>query len=209
MSGTEASYGLDLETVREEKISGSRFIALASPLTSEKEFEDYLAQIRKRYPKATHYCYAYRLLQKEGFSDDGEPSRSAGMPLLELLRNRHLEEVALVVVRYFGGTKLGLGNLKRAYLRYAEESLAQGLYYQRVEGQSVTFSVDHASYEKIKKEASGGLFEVKPLSFGKYVVLQVDGDDTIITRLKEEYSSLSEFRVINDHLLIHRRVEHD
>src|SRR5574344_1974789 len=97
----------------EKKVLSSRFIALLDPCESEEAFERNLALAHKAYPKATHYCYAYRLSKEEGFSDDGEPSRSVGLPLLTYLRNIGLRRVALIAVRYFGGTKLGLPRLKR------------------------------------------------------------------------------------------------
>ncbi|HOZ96914.1 MAG TPA: YigZ family protein [Niabella sp.] len=102
----------------EFKDRGSRFIAMAIPIKSIAEFKTKLAEIKKEYPKATHYCYAYRIgLDKNLFrvSDDGEPSGSAGRPILSQIDSKEVTDVLIVVVRYFGGSLLGVPGLINAY----------------------------------------------------------------------------------------------
>ena len=102
----------------EYKDRGSRFIAIAFPLSSKIEFKEKLSYIKEKYPKASHYCFAYRLgLEKTDYrvSDDGEPSGSAGRPILGELDSKNLTNTAVVVVRYFGGTLLGIPGLINAY----------------------------------------------------------------------------------------------
>lgn len=115
---------------------GSRFIALAYPVVSLKEIEERLNEIKRRYHDATHHCYAYRLITGEGIvaraDDAGEPTRSAGPPLLRALEGEDLLNILIVVVRYFGGTKLGIGGLIRAYGGVAREALAQAEIVERV-----------------------------------------------------------------------------
>jgi len=113
--------------VREEvKIKGSRFIAAAGPARGQADVDALLAGERKRYHGATHYCYAFRL-GKAGevshYSDAGEPSGSAGRPILAAIDRSGFTEVAVVVTRYFGGTKLGAGGLARAYGEVADRAL--------------------------------------------------------------------------------------
>ncbi len=97
----------------------SRFLAFAYPVGSEGDAKSLVDDARKRYRDARHVAYAYRILEggtvRERADDAGEPSRSAGWPILELLRRKNLVNVLVVVVRYFGGVKLGVGNLRRAY----------------------------------------------------------------------------------------------
>jgi uncharacterized YigZ family protein len=96
----------------------SRFIATVVPVRSKEEATERLDAIRKEFWDATHNCYAYRLAPtglEYRFSDDGEPSGSAGKPILFVLQQRDLANVLVVVTRYFGGTKLGVGGLVRAY----------------------------------------------------------------------------------------------
>lgn len=100
------------------KDNGSRFIALAYPVTGEPEIKEIISGIKKKYYDARHHCYAYRLGMKgETFrtNDDGEPSSSAGKPILNQILSSGLSDILIVVVRYFGGIKLGIPGLIRAY----------------------------------------------------------------------------------------------
>ncbi len=100
----------------EIKVKGSRFIATAKPVGTEGEAKSFLQRVSDEFRDATHNSYAYRL--KEGvfrFSDAGEPSGTAGKPILSAIDSQGLTDLALIVTRYFGGTKLGVGGLIRAY----------------------------------------------------------------------------------------------
>lgn len=101
------------------KIKGSRFLAFAAPVAERQEAEALLETLRRRFFDATHHCYAWRLgegtEELSRFSDDGEPAGTAGKPILQALTGRDLTNLILVVVRYFGGTKLGVGGLVHAY----------------------------------------------------------------------------------------------
>lgn len=115
------------ETRSELKVRGSRFIAIARPVDAKKEFESMLEELRKEYFDATHHCYAYRFGVDGGEfrqNDDGEPGGSAGKPILGAIDKFSLTDVAVVVIRYFGGTKLGVGGLVRAYSGAAEAALS-------------------------------------------------------------------------------------
>ncbi len=105
----------------------SRFIALLSPADSQDDVQRQLDDVRRAYHDATHHCYAFRLLLDDAIvevsHDDGEPSGSAGLPMMQQLTNRNLCNVLAVVVRYFGGTKLGVGGLVRAYSNAVSEAL--------------------------------------------------------------------------------------
>lgn len=105
------SYSQQIEVMK------SKFIAYLIPLNIEEDFKPFLATLRKEHKKARHIVYAYRVKIKSKSSDDGEPRGTAGRPLLELLYKKEIENVALLVVRYFGGTKLGAGRLLRTYLQ--------------------------------------------------------------------------------------------
>ncbi len=101
----------------------SKFIAIALPITSVEDFKAKLKVIQKEHHKARHIVYAYRLDNVYKSTDDGEPKGTAGRPLLELLLKKDVNNVALIVVRYFGGTKLGAGKLLRTYLNSGIEVL--------------------------------------------------------------------------------------
>ncbi len=102
----------------EFKDRGSRFIAFAYPISSADEFKKYLQELKKEHPKAVHHCFAYRLgLDGNIFrvSDDGEPSGTAGKPILGQIDSKNITDVSIIVVRYFGGTLLGVPGLINAY----------------------------------------------------------------------------------------------
>lgn len=98
------------------EVMKSKFIAYLVPLKQEEDFKPFLATLAKEHKKARHIVYAYRVNMKSKSCDDGEPRGTAGHPLLDLLYKRDMENVALCVVRYFGGTKLGASRLLRTYL---------------------------------------------------------------------------------------------
>jgi uncharacterized YigZ family protein len=116
----DADYYNTIEkpSVAEFKDRGSKFIAYTFPVSDVSQFKENLAAIKKEHPKATHHCFAYRLgLDGNNFrvSDDGEPSGSAGRPILGQIDSKQLTNVLIIVVRYFGGTLLGVPGLINAY----------------------------------------------------------------------------------------------
>jgi uncharacterized YigZ family protein len=111
-------YTVDKEAAAEFKDRGSKFIAYAFPIEKVEDFKKRLDELKKEHPKAVHHCFAYRLgLDDNTFrvSDDGEPSGSAGRPILGQIDSKQLTNTAIVVVRYFGGTLLGVPGLINAY----------------------------------------------------------------------------------------------
>ncbi len=109
-------------------IKKSRFIANAFPIENDTDMINHLALVKCTYPDARHHCWAYTLIQdnKLRFNDDGEPNGSAGRPILSHIQGKDLFNVFVVVTRYFGGTKLGVGGLIRAYGQAAKEALELG-----------------------------------------------------------------------------------
>jgi len=107
------------------KIERSEFLGIAFPVTSEEQFFEELEQMQKRWFDATHHCWAFRLLaeNRARSSDAGEPSGTAGKPILAAIEGADLHDAAVVVVRWYGGIKLGTGGLSRAYRETAAETL--------------------------------------------------------------------------------------
>ncbi len=122
-------------------IQKSRFIGLTYPVEVEEEISLCLEDARERYPNATHYCYGAVIGlggQIQRFSDDGEPGGTAGMPILQVLLQKGLKNILVIVVRYFGGIKLGAGGLVRAYSRTASEAVnAAGVVKMVLSSQAV------------------------------------------------------------------------
>ena len=108
----------------ELRVKGSRFLARVHPTPDRESLDRALARERAEFPDATHHCYGARLLTEERSDDDGEPGGTAGPPILRAVEARGVRGVACVVIRYYGGTKLGTGGLIRAYGDAAREALA-------------------------------------------------------------------------------------
>lgn len=126
-----------------DPIKGSRFIGLASPVCDEAEALALVEVARQRWPDARHHCWAFQLADGRGrSSDDGEPGGSAGRPILAMIEGHALADVAVVVTRYFGGTKLGVGGLIRAYGGCAGQTLDRGHVVRRTP--TVDLLVAHA-----------------------------------------------------------------
>lgn len=102
--------------IKTTEMMGSKFIAILFPLNDDSLFKGILNDVKKEFNKARHYVYAYRVGQKSKSNDDSEPKGTAGRPLLELLHKKDMNNCAIIVVRYFGGTKLGAGRLLRTYV---------------------------------------------------------------------------------------------
>lgn len=117
------------------KSKGSKHFGYAFPVTSEEEIKECLELIRAEHHSARHHCYAYRLKHDGSIfrsNDDGEPNNSAGPPILGVLKSNNLTETLIIVVRYFGGTKLGVGGLIEAYREAANEALNNGTIITKI-----------------------------------------------------------------------------
>ncbi len=136
------------------KDRGSRFLAFAYPVFSEEEIKPILLTLRKEYHDARHFCYAYRLgAEKEFFrtNDDGEPSNSAGKPILGQIMAYDLTNVLIVVIRYFGGTLLGVGGLINAYRSAAMDALANARVLTKTINDIYELQFDYSSMNDVKK----------------------------------------------------------
>lgn len=140
------------------KDKGSKFLAFAYPVESEAEIKDIISKIKKEYFDARHHCYAYRL--RHDFSiwranDDGEPSSSAGRPILGQILSNELSDILIVVVRYFGGIKLGVPGLIRAYKTASADAIANSTFCEKIatNDYSITFPYERMNdIMKVMKE---------------------------------------------------------
>lgn len=131
----------------------SRFIAHVFPIASEEEALQYIEKIKKEYWDARHNCYAYVIGGKQElqrFSDDGEPSGTAGKPILEVLLGEDIHNVLVVVTRYFGGTLLGTGGLVRAYSAATKAGLKASIVTEKCAGKKVSIKTDYTGLGKMQ-----------------------------------------------------------
>ena len=125
---------IQTEITSEIIINKSRFITILTNINDIDKVKEKLEEIKKKYKDATHYCYAYIINNHEKCSDNGEPSGTAGMPILNVLKQNDLTNILCVVIRYFGGIKLGAGGLIRAYSTSASEALNKAIITNIVNG---------------------------------------------------------------------------
>lgn len=140
------------ESLYKEK--GSKFIGLAYPVSSEQDIKDILDELRKKYYDARHHCYAY-ILDPKGdkyrANDDGEPNHSAGDPILGQIRSNNLTNTLVVVIRYFGGTKLGVSGLISAYKIAAAEALEANEIVEEVVKERVKIRYGYESTNEVMR----------------------------------------------------------
>lgn len=130
------------------EINKSKFYGLLFNINSLNEIDNIINSIKSEYKDATHYCYAYIYDNVKRFNDDGEPSGTAGMPILNVLENNDLNHILCIVVRYFGGIKLGAGGLVRAYTNSVSLVLNKASIVELIEGLEIKIEF---SYENIKQ----------------------------------------------------------
>lgn len=136
------------------KDNGSRFIALAYPVETEEEIKDILNSVKKEYFDARHHCYAYRLGYKgDRFraNDDGEPSSSAGKPILNQILSSDLSDILIIVVRYFGGIKLGIPGLIRAYKTSAADAISNATLVEKIATSRYVISFGYMEINAVMK----------------------------------------------------------
>lgn len=154
-------------------VSKSRFLGICRPVNSEAEAQAHLAELKKRFWDARHCCYAFRLSDGgvSRSSDDGEPSGTAGAPILNVLIQHRVENAMIAVVRYFGGVLLGTGGLVRAYGKAASDALnAAEIRLMRV-CEQISVSLSYSSYAALEPILRSGGFEVEA-EFGERVALR-------------------------------------
>ena len=158
------------------KDNGSRFIALAFPVETEEEVKTIVAGLRKQYHDARHHCYAYRLGYKGDVfrsSDDGEPSGSAGRPILGQIDSAGLSDILVVVVRYFGGIKLGIPGLIRAYKTSTADALAQAQVVEKIAGKWIRLSFGYEAMNSVMKVLKEMDLPQRDQDFGEQCSLEV------------------------------------
>lgn len=131
----------------------SRFIANVLPISNEEEALSFLAKIKKQYWDARHNCFAYTVgknYELQRCSDDGEPSGTAGRPMLDVLTREGIHDCIVIVTRYFGGTLLGTGGLVRAYQKATQEGLANSVVIEKMPGRQLTITTDYNGIGKIQ-----------------------------------------------------------
>ncbi len=157
-------------------IQKSRFIAYAKRVYNEKEAQNFLSEIKKKHYNATHNCFAWLAGKHNEFqkaNDDGEPSGTAGIPILEVIKKRELKNVVLVVTRYFGGIKLGAGGLIRAYSQAASQVIDQAGIVEIKEVRQYKAEIDYNLLGIIENEIRKTGFLLMDTFYEDKVILKI------------------------------------
>ncbi len=204
---TIGGYGVD-----EVIINKSRFIGYSMPVNSEEEALEFIEEISTKHKDATHNVYAYVIGEESNiqrFSDDGEPSGTAGIPALEVLKKEDLRNVVVVVTRYFGGIKLGGGGLIRAYTRGAKIAIDAGKIVDMTLHHKLKINIPYTLYGKVENFLMNNGYTPEEIKYDINVVIylyviksQVDDFINEITNLTNgnaeiEYSGEMHLPIIN------------
>lgn len=184
---TVKSYGES-----EYVIQKSRFLTYVKRTESEKEALDFINEIKKLHHNATHNCSAYLIGEHDEIqkaNDDGEPSGTAGVPMLEVLKKQGLQDVTVVVTRYFGGIKLGSGGLIRAYGRATTEGIdATGVVDRKVHD-VVKVAIDYTWLGKVENEVRQSVYPLKEITYAEgvelYIYVPIDETETFTAWMTE------------------------
>ena len=170
----------------------SRFIATIEPVSSEEEAAQFIASMKKKYWDARHNCSAYILGdngQKSRCSDDGEPSGTAGRPMLDVLEGAGITNACVVVTRYFGGTLLGTGGLVRAYSAAVKAGLENCEIIKKINGWLMKATVDYNDLNRIERLVSQNGYTVQETDYGESVTFSFLTDDK--DKLVEDVTDLT------------------
>ena len=177
------------------KDNGSRFIAFAYPVETEDQVKELVQALRKEYHDARHHCYAYRLGYKGDVwraSDDGEPSGSAGRPILGQIDSLGLSDILVVVVRYFGGIKLGIPGLIRAYKTSTSDALSSAQIVEKIAAQNFGISFDYLSMNPVMKVLKDMDLPQSNQLFGERCSIQVRVRLTAVEDFKKKMKDCAE-----------------
>ncbi len=170
------------------KDNGSRFIARAYPVTCEDEIKSIIASLRKEYHDARHHCYAYRLGYRRDIfraNDDGEPSSSAGKPILGQIDSLELSDVLVVVIRYFGGIKLGIPGLVRAYRSATADALSRAEIIEKTASRRYRLSFGYMDMNGVMKVLKDMKLPVSGQDLGMTCSLDTEVRLSLTSRFEE------------------------
>lgn len=176
----------------EYKDRKSVFHAMASPISSDIDANNFIENARKKYPDATHLVYAWILGGKEirnKYTDDGEPSGTAGLPVLDILRKRGIEDAIIVVIRYFGGTLLGTGGLVKAYSSAAGMAVDIAGKAKMIKADKYLCESDYSDFEKINIFLEKSNFQMENPQYGEkvkfYILCPYNKKETLLRALND------------------------
>ena len=188
----------------------SKFIASIFYVESVEEAENKIKIIKKKHFDARHNCYAYSIFSKDGiiqrFSDDGEPQGTAGSPMLNILTSQNLNNIVVIVTRYFGGILLGTGGLVRAYTEATQEALNNASIIEKDLGLKVVFEISYSDLEKLKYYLKQNNIKIIDSEYLETIKLIVEITNEKLEKLEKQKNELN-FEIINIEVLKETYIE--
>ena len=152
----------------------SRFIANAYYVENEEQVRYYIKEIKKKYHDAKHHCFAYKIIEGEKTSDDGEPTGTAGIPILNIISGENLMNVLVIVTRYFGGTLLGTGGLAMAYMTASKKVLEKTKKTEKVLGQEIKIELEYTELNGFKYYAKQNKIKIINILYNEKVEIDLE-----------------------------------
>ncbi len=190
-----------LKTIKEEQIAEleekkSKFIAQIYPVQKEEQVKDILQKIKQKYKGARHHCFAYRLLKEEQLieksSDDGEPTGTAGQPILNYLKGWELLNVLVVVTRFFGGILLGTGGLTKAYGDSAKKAIEKTKIVYQDWGYIVEVEISYANFQNLEYEAKKRKWNIQNKTYSENIKAELE----IPKKMWKDFTNLNSNKTI-------------
>lgn len=191
-------------------VKKSKFITNIIKVSSKEEAEEEIKRIKKKYYDARHNCIAYRILENEKiierFSDDGEPSGTAGQPLLNILEKNNMVNVLVIVTRYFGGILLGTGGLVRAYSESLLKILSKSDIVEIKIGIECKVEIEYSQLEKFKYYCKNNDINIKEYKYTEKIVCKIEMDENKKSKILEDYK-LKNINLLNLKILSKKYIE--
>ena len=191
-------------------VKKSKFIANFIKVTSKEQVEEEVKKIKKKYFDARHNCIAYRVLENEkvveGFRDDGEPSGTAGGPMLNILQKNNLMNVLIVVTRYFGGILLGTGGLVRAYSDSLQKAIEESQLFELTIGIECEVELEYSAFEKFKYYCKNNDINIKDTIYTQEIVCKIEIEENKKEKLLRDYD-LKAINLLNIKILSKKYIE--
>ena len=187
----------------------SKFIANLMKVENKEEAEEKIKEIKKKYYDARHNCVAYRIIEKDGLiekaSDDGEPSGTAGGPMLNILRNQNLANILVVVTRYFGGILLGTGGLVRAYSDATIKAINSADKVKKVMGIEFQISMEYSQIENFKYYCQKNKFNILNTQYSEDIVCNLTMEEDLKDKFIEDFETkkinLKEIKILDKKII--------
>ena len=191
---------LEKNTTAEIIEKKSRFIVNLFYVETPQEAENKIKQIKKKYYDAKHNCFAYITLNENEIqkkcSDDGEPSGTAGAPMLEILEKQSIYNVVVIVTRYFGGILLGTGGLVRAYSDSLKEAIKKSTLVEQEPGYEAEIKLPYADFEKFKYYCNKNNINIINSEYSDFIICKIEVNDAEKNRLEIEFREQNNFKIM-------------